>query len=56
MTSYQADLLVAWLLRGMFYIGVVAIIAILAGCGHTLNTSSTGTLTRDPPVSTQPTN
>lgn len=56
MTSYQVDLFLAWLFRVVLWTTLLAIAAMCVGCGHTLNTTSTGTLTREPAVITQPTN
>jgi len=56
MTSYQVDLFLAWLVRVVLWTTLLAIAALCVGCGHTLNTTSSGTLTREPAVITQPSN
>lgn len=53
--GYYAGLLFAWAARVVLIASVFAVVAMLGGCGHTLNTSSTGTLTREPSPSTNTT-
>lgn len=52
--DYYTGLYLSWAVRGVFLLSVIAIMASLTGCGHTLNTTSSGTLTKEPSQSTNP--
>lgn len=51
--DYNSGLALSWAARGVFWAALGAIMATLAACDHTLNISSTGTLTRDSQVPVQ---
>lgn len=51
-SNYQSDLLLAWLFRVCLYVNLVAIYIMVSGCSHKfdVNGTSSGNLSRDPPV------
>lgn len=49
--DYYTGLAIAWVARVVLVAGGVAIVATLSACDHTLNLSSSGTLTKDGQVS-----
>jgi len=50
--GYKTDLFIAWTARIVFLVSLGAVVALLGGCNYTINGSSTGSLIKDTPPST----